>query len=88
MLPRVRVCTRSPESAWPVAVLLRPEFLADFMARHGLDGEIEGAPGARFRTITVSQENGTTLREEAIKDGIPADDFDAIVVPSKMIGPG
>jgi fumarate hydratase, class II len=27
------------------------------------------------------------LREEAIKDGIPADDFDAIVVPARMIGP-
>ncbi len=36
----------------------------------------------------TAHKNGTTLREEAIKDGIPADDFDAIVVPSKMIGPG
>ena len=62
MLPRVRVCTRSPESPAPVALLVRPEFLADFMARHGLTGEIEGAPCARFRTVTVSQENGTTLR--------------------------
>jgi hypothetical protein len=62
MLPRVRVCTRSPESDAPVALLLRPEFLADFMARHGLAGEIDGAPGARFRTLTVSEENGTTLR--------------------------
>ncbi len=35
----------------------------------------------------TAHKNGTTLREEAIKDGIPADDFDAIVVPSKMIGP-
>ena len=34
-----------------------------------------------------AHKNGTTLREEAIKDGIPADDFDAIVVPAKMIGP-
>ena len=32
--------------------------------------------------------NGTTLREEAIKDGIAAEDFDAIVRPEKMIGPG
>lgn len=31
--------------------------------------------------------NGTTLREEAIKDGIPAEDFDAIVRPERMIGP-
>ncbi|MEL6245508.1 MAG: class II fumarate hydratase [Pseudomonadota bacterium] len=36
----------------------------------------------------TAHQNGTTLREEAIKDGIPAEDFDAIVVPAKMIGPG
>ena len=35
----------------------------------------------------TAHKNGTTLREEAIKDGIPADDFDRIVVPAKMIGP-
>ncbi len=35
----------------------------------------------------TAHKNGTTLREEAIKDGIPADDFDSIVVPAKMIGP-
>jgi fumarate hydratase, class II len=35
----------------------------------------------------TAHKNDTTLREEAIKDGIPADDFDAIVVPAKMIGP-
>ncbi|MFV0297673.1 MAG: class II fumarate hydratase [Hyphomicrobiaceae bacterium] len=35
----------------------------------------------------TAHKNGTTLREEAIKDGIPAEDFDAIVVPAKMIGP-
>ena len=62
MLPRVRVCTLSPESAAPVALLVRPEYLADFMARHGLTGEIEGAPCARYRTVTVSEENGATLR--------------------------
>ena len=31
--------------------------------------------------------NGTTLREEAIGDGIPAEDFDAIVRPEDMLGP-
>ncbi|MDX2307561.1 MAG: class II fumarate hydratase [Hyphomicrobium sp.] len=35
----------------------------------------------------TAHKNGTTLREEAIKDGIPAEDFDRIVVPAKMIGP-
>ncbi len=36
----------------------------------------------------TAHKNGTTLREEAIKDGIEAEDFDAIVRPDKMIGPG
>ncbi len=36
----------------------------------------------------TAYKNGTTLREEALKDGIPAEDFDAIVRPEKMIGPG
>ena len=36
----------------------------------------------------TAHKNGTTLREEAIKDGIPAEDFDAIVRPEKMISPG
>ena len=35
----------------------------------------------------TAHKNGTTLREEAIKDGIPPEDFDAIVRPEKMIGP-
>ena len=34
----------------------------------------------------TAHKNGTTLREEAIKDGIPADDFDAIVRPEDMLG--
>jgi fumarate hydratase class II len=36
----------------------------------------------------TAHKNGTTLRDEAIKDGIPAADFDAIVRPEKMISPG
>ena len=46
---------------------------------------------ARKRAAKIAKtahKNGTTLREEAIKDGIPADDFDAIVLPEKMISPG
>jgi fumarate hydratase class II len=35
----------------------------------------------------TAHKNGTTLKEEALKDGIPAADFDAIVRPEKMIGP-
>ncbi len=35
----------------------------------------------------TAHKNGTTLRKEAVKDGIPGDDFDAIVRPEDMIGP-
>jgi fumarate hydratase class II len=34
-----------------------------------------------------AHKHGTTLRVEAIADGIPADDFDRIVRPEDMIGP-
>jgi fumarate hydratase, class II len=35
----------------------------------------------------TAHKNGTTLREEAILDGIPAEDFDAIVRPENMLAP-
>jgi fumarate hydratase class II len=35
----------------------------------------------------TAHRNGTTLREEAVKDGIDANDFDRIVRPEDMIGP-
>ena len=35
----------------------------------------------------MAHKNGTTLREEAVKDGIPAADFDAIVRPEDMLAP-
>jgi len=39
------------------------------------------------RIAKTAHKNGTTLREEAVKDGIPAEDFDAIARPERMIGP-
>jgi len=35
----------------------------------------------------TAHKNGTTLREEAVKDGIDEKDFDAIVRPENMLGP-
>jgi len=35
----------------------------------------------------TAHKNGTTLREEALKEGITAADFDAIVRPENMLGP-
>jgi fumarate hydratase, class II len=40
------------------------------------------------KVAKTAHKNGTTLREEAVKLGISAEDFDAIVRPEKMIGPG
>jgi fumarate hydratase, class II len=40
------------------------------------------------KVAKTAHRNGTTLREEAVKLGISADDFDAIVRPELMIGPG
>jgi len=39
------------------------------------------------RIAKSAHANGTTLREEAIAAGVPAEDFDAIVRPELMIGP-
>ena len=39
------------------------------------------------RIAKHAHKNGTTLREEAVKDGIPAEDFDLIVRPEDMLGP-
>ena len=62
MLPRVRIDAKTQRSATPVALAIRPEYLADFMARQGLPGEPEGAPGSRYRIIPISEENGTLFQ--------------------------
>ncbi len=40
------------------------------------------------KVAKTAHKNGTTLREEAVALGISAEDFDAIVRPELMIGPG
>ena len=45
----------------PAIVGLRPEFVADFAAAHGLRGPIEGEPFSRVRRVLISEENGTRL---------------------------
>ncbi len=44
-----------------VAISLRPEFVADFVAAHSLAGPIEGGPYSRLRRVLVSEENGARL---------------------------
>ncbi len=62
MLPRVIVSLKADPSAAPSSLAIRPEFLADFMARHGLTGTPLGAPCARYRIIDVGTENGALLQ--------------------------
>ena len=58
-LPRVLIRPGTKQN--PSGVALRPEFIADFMARHNLGGEPEGDPFSRYRRVVVAEENGTTL---------------------------
>lgn len=62
MLPRVLVSLEAPAAAAPLSLAIRPEYLADFMARHGLAGEPAGAPCSRYRVINVSEGHGTLLQ--------------------------
>jgi hypothetical protein len=62
MLPRVLIDTRAESTVFPFSLAVRPEFLADFMGRHGLTGLIHGRSCARLRVLTVSEENGARLQ--------------------------
>ena len=63
--------------------------LVDFKReRDRIDGLMAKAPNNNAAKVAkTAHKNGTTLREEAVKDGIPGDDFDRIVRPEDMIGP-
>src|SRR5262249_18805071 len=56
-LPRIILHKQKEESV----VALRPEHLADFIARNNLSGEPKGEPFSRYRSFVVSEENGTRL---------------------------
>ena len=45
----------------PTTVALRPESVADFVARQNLGGKIEGAPWAHYRRALIAEENRTRL---------------------------
>ena len=56
-----RVILRPGTRQSPSALALRPESVADFMARHDLPGEPEGEPFSRYRRVVVAEEDGTQL---------------------------
>jgi hypothetical protein len=61
MLPRVIMDKKADPSKAPRSLAIRPEFLADFMARHGLTGEPAGAPCARYRVLRINEVNDTVF---------------------------
>jgi hypothetical protein len=56
-----RVILRPGRMQNPSVVALRPEFVADFVARHNLPGQIEGEPLSQFRWVLVNEENDTQV---------------------------
>jgi len=62
MLPRVIVSLKADPSPAPLSLAVRAESLADFMARHGLAGEPAGAPCARYRILSLGEENGALFQ--------------------------
>ena len=72
-LPRVLLRPRNQETT--SRLTLRPESVADFVARHNLSGEPEGEPFARYRRIVVAEEAGTRLEaveRRAYRGFVPA----------------
>jgi hypothetical protein len=59
----------------PLILALRPELIADFMARNNVSGEPEGEPCSRYRRIAVAEEDGTCLdavERRACRGFVPA----------------
>jgi len=59
ILPRVLIAASNAK--YPLALAIRPEFVAEFAGVHGITSSIKGEPFSRFRKILVSEENGTRL---------------------------
>jgi len=59
ILPRVLIAASNAK--YPLALAIRPEFVADFAGVHGITSTIDGEPFSRFRKLLVSEENGTQL---------------------------
>lgn len=55
MLPRLLVASGGAKH--PSAIAIRPEFVAEFAAIHGITSAIEGEPFSRFRKLLAFEEN-------------------------------
>jgi len=70
--PRLDNIQRGLENSLMLVTALAPRFGYDLAAK----------------IAKTAHKNGTTLREEALKAGVPSADYDMIVRPEKMVGPG
>jgi len=61
MMPRVLVREGGSAGGVPGVVALRPESLADFIGRHGIDAEIRGEFGSGFRRAMIVPDGGGGL---------------------------
>jgi hypothetical protein len=61
LLPRVLVASGESSTRSPIAVAIRVDGVADFLAAQRISTEPEGEPLARFRRAMVSNENGATM---------------------------
>jgi hypothetical protein len=56
-----RVILRAGRHHNPSVIALRPESVADFIARHNLVTEIHGGPFSQYRRAVVNEDNGTCV---------------------------
>ena len=86
MLPRIVLCASGSLSGAPAKLVIRPESIVDFVARHQLPAKIEGAFGDRLREVTISVEDGHSfgaIERLAYRDfvrGRPAPSFAEAVI--------
>jgi hypothetical protein len=59
MLPRVLLAATNAK--YPPVLAIRPEYLEEFVAMHGVTNEIEGEPFSRYRRVIVYKEDGAQL---------------------------
>ena len=84
---KVIISSRKEKACEETVERLKGEYGGEIYAIPSDVGQMVGIEHLANEIAKTAHKNGTTLREEAIKDGIPAEDFDAIVRPEKMIGP-
>jgi hypothetical protein len=61
MMPRVLLVADGSRQGIPRRLAIKPEYLADFVAKHGITAPIIGRSGARLRKVLVAVEDDRSL---------------------------